>query len=80
MKPIFIVLARRWGEDETHCYLAGWARTLRSAKTIAQAEHDRRGGKYVGVVYEASPGSRAWASRFGEVWRTKGVSGGGGKG
>lgn len=70
MKKIYIVLARRWGEDETHSYLCGWSEDVEKAKDVAEKEADYRGGKYVCVVYETFEG---WSEDCPEeVYRTKG--------
>jgi hypothetical protein len=54
---IYIVMAYRWGEDDSHCYLIGWEDNLKRAKKLADDEWEHRGCmKYSGVVFEVPKG------------------------
>jgi hypothetical protein len=65
---IYIVMARRWGDDEARSYICGWAWNTTEACQIADKEAEYRGGKYAGVVYRVCQG---WDRRRDEVYRSK---------
>jgi len=64
---IYVVMARRWGEEETHSYICGWSPNACDACDIADDEAERRGGKYAGVVYRIY----RWAHECSEIYRSK---------
>ncbi|NCB44618.1 MAG: hypothetical protein EOM59_18660 [Clostridia bacterium] len=47
MKPIYVVLARRWGEPGTHAYVVTATHNKELAFHAAKSEEQERGGKYV---------------------------------
>jgi hypothetical protein len=69
--PAYIVLAHRWGDEDGHTYLVGWAYTRRASRRMADAERDMRGGKYAGVVFETQPGPNG---KRAEVYRAKSMA------
>lgn len=50
---IYLVIAYRWGDFESHSYPVGTSLDFEVAKKLANDEHDWRGGKYEAVVYES---------------------------
>jgi len=67
---IYVVIARRWGDMETHSYLVGYEDTLEKAKEIAELEYEYRGGKYAGFVYSCPKGIRK-DEKIKEVYKTR---------
>ncbi len=68
---MYIVISKKWGEDNTHSYIAGWHYRLSKAKTIADDERNRRGGAYSCVVYKIKQRNDVQV----EVYRAKGMGG-----
>jgi hypothetical protein len=69
----FIVLARKWGDNETHSYIVGCSDFLNKAKYMAEQEANHRGGKYAGVVYELEKNKYRTISK--EVFRSESMAG-----
>ena len=42
----YIVVAKRWGSDQSHNYIVDLCRGIDEAKEIAELEMGERGGKY----------------------------------
>lgn len=57
--PIYVVLARRWGDRERHSYLVGVTLSELEADLFALAEEDSRGGKYSCEILRADLKSSA---------------------
>lgn len=55
-KEIYVVHAFRWGDRESHSYIAGVYRKKNAALTKAHDEREHRGGKYICEVREFIPG------------------------
>ncbi len=52
MEAIYIVLARRWGDDESHSYIIGGFSNKYKAQKAAIEVHKSRGGKYECEIIE----------------------------
>lgn len=51
---MYVILARRWGEPDTHCYLVSVADNKEAAFAIAEAEEKFRIGEYQCEVIETN--------------------------
>ena len=68
---IYVVTAKRWGENETHNYIVGSSIDYTTATEIAEEETDYRGGKYACIVEHVPLGNRQPHMHVKEVYRTK---------
>lgn len=50
----YVVIARRWGERDSHSYPIGIFAKKHKAIKSAEQHADYRGGKYACIVYEAT--------------------------
>lgn len=73
-RPLYIVVGRRWGSEESHCYIYGWERDKDVAMQMADQLRDDRGGKYAGIVYEVYGGITPFGNRT-EVYRRESQAG-----
>jgi len=55
MNPIYVCIARRWGEDESHNYICGVFTNKHAAVRVAENTCTWRAGKYNIYVYECLP-------------------------
>jgi len=67
---VYIVTARRWGDEETHSYIVGWCYEFFMAKEMADTVIEDRGGKYAGVAEKVYIGNPPSKNRK-EVYRAK---------
>jgi hypothetical protein len=76
MKPvIYVVIAYRWGSQESHSYLVGCNTKKSKAIKMAEKEADYRGGKYDCWVYETDV-DWEWNDEYGNkkiVHQAKGI-------
>lgn len=49
-KCVYVVLMKRWGDDEAHHYVMGVFTEQAEAKRVAEEEREWRGGKYEWVI------------------------------
>lgn len=75
MKKIYVVTARKWGDNETHNYVVGVFLDMEVAKSVADSHCQYRGGKYSLVVEEGNEGEyNEDANHYvKEVYRAKGI-------
>ena len=67
---VYIIVARRWGDEESHNYIVGWCYNLSKAKGLANIHREQRGGKYAMIVEKVYEGYKPFKPRQ-EVYRAK---------
>lgn len=66
-RTVYVVIARRWGDPESHAYLVGVYEKKHAALEAAEKEADWRGGKY-GCEVIAAPVEPEWSDNDGKAY------------